>query len=321
MDQHPGVALDAAQVRAGTPWRGLLDAISEILQSAEASAPDRHVHELGLPDGSVGSLLIMPSWIAGDVVGVKAVTFYPNNAGTPTPTVNAAFLLFDGEDGRLLATLDGDELTARRTAAISVLAADRLSRPDARRLLMVGTGHLAPNVARAYAAIRDLEAIEVWGRNEAAATALASDLAGSGLPARSCSDLAEAVGRADIVSCVTGASEPLVHGAHLRPGTHLDLIGSFRADMRESDDVAVGRSSVFVDTLPGAIMSGDLAQPIAAGIIGEGSIRGDLRALVSGRHKGRADRDEITLFKSAGFALADLAAARLAWHNQRGLNR
>ena len=321
MDQHSGVALDAAQVRSGTPWRDLLDAIAEILRSDEASAPDRHVHDIALPDGSAASLLIMPSWIAGDVVGVKAVTFYPNNAGTPTPTVNAAYLLFDGQDGRLLATLDGDELTARRTAAISALAADRLSRHDARRLLVVGTGQLAPNVATAYGSIRDLEVIEVWGRNEAAATAIATGLAASGLPARSCSDLAAAVGRADIVSCVTGATTPLVHGADLRPGTHLDLIGSFRPDMRESDDVAVGRSSVFVDTVPGAIKSGDLEQPIAAGIIAEASIRGDLRALVTGRHPGRADSDEITLFKSAGFALADLAAARLAWRNQGVLNR
>ena len=119
--------------------------------------------------------------------------------------------------------------------------------------------------------------------------------------------------RADVVSCVTGASEPLVHGADLRPGTHLDLVGSFRADMRESDDAAIARATVFVDTVDGATKSGDLAQPMATGVITEASIAADLRGLVDGRHAGRTSDDEITLFKSAGFALADLAAGRLAW--------
>ncbi len=305
--------LDADHVRAGTPWRDLIGAIGAILRADGAEAPERHVHDLELPDGGTGSLLIMPSWIVGDVVGVKAVTYCPSNAGTPVPTINAAYLLFDGGDGRVLAVLDGDELTARRTAAISALAAERLSRADARRLLVVGTGQLAPNMANAFAVVRDLDVIEVWGRDGSAAASVAAELASFGLPARPSADLAASVRDAASVSCVTGATEPLVHGADLHPGAHLDLVGSFRADMRESDDVAVTRATLFVDTVAGALASGDLAQPVAAGVISESSVAADLKALVGGGHPGRTGDDEITLFKSAGFALADLAAARLAW--------
>jgi ornithine cyclodeaminase len=313
--------LDADQVRSGTRWRLLIDAIGAIVASDRTTSPERHVHEMDLPDGSTGSLLIMPSWIAGDVVGVKAVTYVPSNAGPSTPTINAAYLLFDGRDGHLLAVLDGDELTARRTAAVSALAADHLSRNDSKRLLVVGTGQLARTIPQAYSEIRQLEVIEIWGRSKAAAAAVVEELVGIGLPARRSSDLAGSIRSADIVSCVTGSPDPLVHGADLRPGVHLDLVGSFRADMRESDDDAVTMASLFVDTVAGAVKSGDLAQPLADGVITAASIRGDLRALIAGEHAGRTSGDEITVFKSAGFALADLAAARLAFDHHVELRR
>ncbi|NND74897.1 MAG: ornithine cyclodeaminase family protein [Ilumatobacter sp.] len=309
--------LDAGQVCARTPWPDLLDAISEVLSAGDGSSPDRHVHDIELPGGDTGSLLLMPSWLPGDVIGVKTVTYVPTNAGTGVPTINAAYLLFDGADGTLLATLDGEELTARRTAAISALAARHLSRHDAHRLLIVGTGQLAPRFAEAHAAVRPLDAIEIWGRDAHKATAVAGALAARGLPARSTTDLAAGVRAADIVSCVTGASDPLVHGTDLQPGAHLDLVGSFRADMRETDDDAIARSSLFVDTVAGAVLAGDLAQPIEAGVITTESIRADLRDLVTGDHPGRETDDEITTFKSAGFALADLAAARLAARDLR----
>lgn len=309
--------LSADDVRAATPWRELIGAIGAIVTADDARSPDRHVHDLELPDGESGALLLMPSWITGDAIGVKTVTYVPTNAGTGVPTVNAAYLLFDGGDGRLRAVLDGDELTARRTAAISALAADRLSRRDAHRVLIVGTGHLSTRFAEVYRAIRDIEHIDVWGRNAATAAAVAEGLARSGHPAHPSTDLAASVRAADIVACVTGATTPLVHGDDLRPGTHLDLVGGFREDMRETDDVAVRRARIYVDTFAGALVAGDLAQPLAAGVISPASIRGDLRSLVDGSAPGRSSDDEITLFKSAGFALADLAAARLAWARRR----
>ena len=302
---------DAASIRGATPWPALMEAIAAALVDPSAGAPERHVHPLALPGGAEGSLLVMPAWRSGDVIGVKAVTYFPTNTGTATPTINAGYLLFDGRSGRLVAALDGDELTVRRTAATSALAAHYLARRDATRLLVVGTGQLAPAVARAHAHGRELSAVEVWGRNAGRARAVAEDLAGAGLPASVAGDLDAAVARADMISCVTGATEPLVAGALLRPGVHVDLIGSFRPDMREADDDAVRRAAVFVDNRAGALRAGDLAGPVASGVIDEREILADLADLVAGRHPGRSGPGQITLFKSAGFALADLAAARL----------
>ena len=304
--------LDAAAVRAATPWPELIAAVGAALVDGAVAAPQRHVHPVGLPDGGTGSLLLMPAWVDTEMVGVKAVTYFPSNAGTDVPTVNAAYLAFDGRTGQALAVLDGDELTARRTAAISALAAAYLARTDAQHLLVVGTGVLSPNMARAHAAVRPLVRIEIWGRRPEAAAAVAETLRAEGLPAEASADLDASIGRAGIVSCVTGATEPLVRGELLSGGAHLDLVGSFQPDMRESDDEAAARATIFVDTVAGALLSGDLAQPIASGVITEASICADLRALAAGEHPGRTVPDEITLFKSAGFAAADLAAARLA---------
>lgn len=304
--------LDAEAVRAATPWPELIAAIAEALVGDAVTAPERHVHPVGLPDGGTGAFLLMPAWADCELIGVKAVTYFPSNAGTDVPTVNAAYLAFDGRTGRVLAVLDGDELTARRTAAISALAADRLARPDASHLLVVGTGVLAPNMARAHASVRPLDRIEVWGRRPEAAASVAETLRAEGLPAEASDNLDASISRADIVSCVTGATQPLVPGELLAPGAHLDLVGSFTPDMRESDDEAAARATIFVDTAAGALLAGDLAQPLADGVITEASITADLRALVAGEHPGRTTPDEVTLFKSAGFAAADLAAARFA---------
>lgn len=308
---------DAAAVRAATPWPELMEAIAGVLGDAGALAPERHVHALALPGGAQGSLLVMPAWRSDDVIGVKAVTYFPTNAGGVTPTINAGYLLFDGQSGRLVASLDGDELTVRRTAAVSALAARHLARPEAGRLLVVGTGQLATAVARAHSHGRRLTSVEVWGRNARRAGDVAAALAGHGLPARAVDDLDVAVAGAELITCVTGATEPLIAGRLLQPGAHLDLIGSFRPDMREADDDAVRRAAVFVDTRPGAVLAGDLARPLAAGVIDESSVVADLADLVLGRHPGRAVSEQITLFKSAGFALADLAAAQLVWDSSR----
>lgn len=305
--------VDAAAVRAATPLTELIEAITTAVRSDAATAPDRHVHSLPLPDGDVASLLLMPGWIDDTVVGVKAVTYFPTNSAVALPTIHAAYLLFDGHDGRLMAVLDGDELTVRRTAAVSAVAASNLARPDSRHLLVVGTGQLAPTIARAHASVRSLDTIEIWGRNPESAAVVARQLTASGTTASVSSDLDDSTARADIICCVTSAREPLLSGVNLKPGAHVDLVGSFRADMRESDDDTVKRSTIFVDTISGAMASGDLAQPIASGAIPQTAIAADLRDLVRRDHPGRTSGDEITLFKSAGFAAADLVAAQLAW--------
>jgi ornithine cyclodeaminase len=305
------LTLDAAAVRQSTPWNELMDAIGRLLVDGNASVPQREIHEVGLPGGGTGSLLVMPAWVDREVLGVKAVTYYPSNAGTDLPTISAGYLLFDGQTGQISAVLDGDELTLRRTAAVSALAADRLARPDAHRLLVVGTGNLAPNLALAHAAVREFDTVDIWGRSPQRAAATAQQLVDLELPAQPVDSLDDAIEQADVISCGTGATSPLVRGALVQPGTHIDLVGAFRADMREADDETVRRATLFVDTLEGALGSGDLAQPLDAGVISADDIAADLASLVAGRHPGRTSDGEITLFKSVGFALSDLAAASL----------
>ena len=305
---------DSGHIRSATAWGELIDAIADIVADDAVVAPHRQVLSMDRPGEEPASLLLMPGWIDSEIVGVKVATYFPSNASTSSPTIHAVYLCFDGQDGKLRAVLDGDELTARRTAAVSALAAKHLARPDAVRLLVIGTGQLAPNMARAHSRVRRFDTIQIWGRNPAAAREVVKLLAADGLPATATADLDEAIGRADVISCVTGATSPVVLGKRVVPGTHLDLVGSFRPDMREADDTAIARAVLFVDTVPGAVQSGDLAQPLADGVIAEESIIADLRSLVTGRHPGRRTPEEVTVFKSAGFALADLAVARLVLH-------
>jgi len=254
----------------------------------------------------------MPAWVPGESIGVKVVTFFPENAAKGRPTINAGYLLFDGETGQMQAALDGDTLTARRTAAASALAADLLARKDARDLLIVGTGQLSLAVAAAHCAVRGYTSVSIWGRSGEKAAAIASALAEQGLPARAVDDLETACRAADVISTVTASTRPIIQGDWLKPGSHLDLIGAFKGDMRESDDQAIQQAEVFVDLRAGASLAGDLSQPLQAGQITPEHIRADLAELCQGAHPGRSDDSARTVFKSAGMALQDLAAATMA---------
>jgi ornithine cyclodeaminase/alanine dehydrogenase-like protein (mu-crystallin family) len=258
-------------------------------------------------------LLLMPAW-AGENLGVKIVTVFPGNRTRGLASVSALYLLMDHATGHPLALIDGEALTLRRTAAASALAATYLARPDAKRLLVVGTGALAPYMAAAHCASRPIECVLVWGRSIERAKATAARLAADGLPAEVCADLAAGLGLADIVTCATTAREPVVRGTLVRPGTHVDLVGAFTPEMRESDDELVKRAEVFVDTFAGALKeAGDLVQPIAAGAIAREHVRAELADLVARRHPGRAAPEAVTVFKSVGTALEDLCAARLVY--------
>lgn len=291
----------AEDVHARLPWPKLVAALEQVVASG-ATAPLRHAHALSASD----SLLLMPAWDDRLIV-TKLVTVMP---GAPH-TVQATLLVLDRASGQPLACLDGEAVTLRRTAAVSALAALRLARPDAQRLLLVGTGRLAPWMARAHCALRPgLKQVDVWGRNPLAAVALAAELGREGLPARAVSDLPAAAHAADIVCCATTARAPVVLGAWLRPGTHLDLVGAFRADMREVDDAAVLRATIVVDSLPGALAeAGDLVQPIRAGVLARERVATDLAALLRAPLPAAAAGADLTLFKSVGMAVQDLAAA------------
>ena len=297
----------ADEVHAALPWPALVQALEAAFIAGDTQVPLRHAHRLG----DDASLLLMPAW-SNEVIGVKLVTMMPQAAVHGLPTVAASYLLSDRRNGAPLALLDGEALTVRRTAAVSALAAQRLARPDAHTLLMVGAGRLAPWLVRAHVALRpSLSRVSVWARRSESADALAATLRGDGIDADACADLPAAVAQADLICCATTSSEPLVRGEWLKPGTHLDLVGAFRPDMREADDAAIARCApIVVDTRAGALAeAGDLVQPLARGVITAQRITGELAELLRGDCAGRTADAQITLFKSVGTALEDLAAA------------
>ena len=195
----------------------------------------------------------------------------------------------------------------------SALASGYLSRPDCERLLMVGTGALAPYLILAHAAVRPICNVLIWGRSPDKAARLAKRLDRPDFRVAATDDLEAAARGAQVISCATLSEEPLIRGDWLQPGQHLDLVGAFRPDMRESDDAAIRRARVFVDTREGALAeAGDIVQPIKSGVLDPADVAGDLFDLTRGERAGRRFYDQITLFKSVGTALEDLAAAELA---------
>lgn len=309
--------LDKTETTARLPWPALLDALLEMFRTG-CEAPLRHRHPLPQKEAAEGSLLLMPAWQAHRFTGVKIVHVNPANAKQPgLQAVHSVYLLSDGESGQPLCILDGGTLTDRRTAAASVLAAGYLARPDSRTLLLLGSGKVAHALADAYAARFDLRDIRIWSRRADSATKLATTLAEAGLPARAVATPDPA--GADIVSAATLSTTPLLAGANIAAGTHVDLIGAFRPDMRESDSALVRRARLFVDTRPGALAeAGDVVQAIADGSIDASHIQADLFDLCRGTHPGRTSAAEVTLFKSVGWAGEDLAAAVLAYGSDGG---
>ncbi len=304
---------DAAAVAATLTPDALVPALERMFRSG-CTAPVRHHHTIPVPGAADATLLLMPAWQSGTYLGTKICTVFPGNVAEGLPAVSASYLLMDGRTGAVLALIDGGELTARRTAATSALAARFLARQDSRTLLVLGTGRISAELARCHSAVRPgLERVLVWGRSVANAERLVGQLRTEGIPAERAEDLASATARADIVASATLATEPLVHGAVVQPGTHVDLVGAFTPTMRESDDALVGKASLFADTRDGALREGgDLVIPVARGIVSADSVV-DLAMLCRGAHPGRRDEDEITVFKSVGAALEDLAAAILVY--------
>ncbi len=301
----------AAEVAEALPWEPLVQRLAHTFREGVESPP-RHHHAMHRPDGEA-TLLLMPAWEKAGYIGVKMVNVFPQNADHGLPAIAGVYLLSEGAHGRPLACLDGSELTRRRTAAASALAARELAREDAETLLVVGTGKLAPMVIEAHAAVRPIRRVRIWGRSAEKAEALAAEYADR-FETSAVSDLEAATREADIVSCATLSTTPLIRGAWLTPGTHLDLIGAFRPSMRETDADCLARSEVFVDTYAGARgEAGDILQAIDEGSFTFDAIRAELAELLRGETPGRSSPEAITLFKSVGASLEDLAAAIEAW--------
>ena len=300
------------EVHAALDYEQLIEALRQMFRSG-CTVPLRQHHTVPVGGGAAdATLFLMPAWQAGKHIGIKLATVFPSNGERGLPAVAGSYLLLDGQTGSPKALIDGPALTLRRTAAASALAASYLARPDAERLLLVGTGALAPHLLAAHASVRPIHNVLVWGRDPAKASRLAHRLDRRDLRVTSTTDLAGAVRGAHIVTCATLAREPLILGEWLPQGVHLDLVGGFTPEMREADDDCISRARIFVDTREGATTeAGDITQPLANGRLALDDIAGDLLELCRGTRAGRRFYDQITLFKSVGTALEDLAAAAL----------
>jgi ornithine cyclodeaminase len=303
--------VDSAGTRQALPFGALIEAIARMFVNG-CQVPTRHVHTVGDGKGAEGTVLIMPAW-HGDYMGIKTVNIFPGNAARGKPGLYSTYILYSAATGEPLAQMDGNEITSRRTAAASALAARHLARRDARRLVVAGSGRVASLIPEAYLAVLPIEDVTIWSRNPEAAGRLAGELNLAGCSVRASADLAQAVRRADIVSCATLATAPIVQGEWLAPGSHLDLIGGFTPAMREADDACFTGSRLYVDTVEAVQKSGDLLGPMSRGVFAPEDVAGTLESICRTPAGRREDPQVRTVFKSVGTALEDLAAAILVY--------
>jgi ornithine cyclodeaminase/alanine dehydrogenase-like protein (mu-crystallin family) len=313
--------ISAAEIDEILDFPALIDALAQAFKGGVIS-PTRHHHSIERGEAAAATHLLMPAWTApnaqdGAFLGTKIVNVFPDNGRRGLSAVLGVYILQSGETGEPLAAIDGARLTHWRTAAASALAARFLARRDARRLLLVGAGALAPFLARAHASVRPIETVTIWNHRPASAARLAQSLAGRGWTIEVAENLKSAVRAADVVSCATLSTAPLIAGGWLGPGQHLDLVGAFNLAMREADDEALRRARVFVDTEAALSEGGDVALALRDGGIARADVVADLAALCRGA-PGRGSAEEITLFKSVGASLEDLVAAMLVWKRLGG---
>jgi ornithine cyclodeaminase len=305
--------IDTEQTRGALSFDAVIPALREAFRQG-ATVPTRHVH--AIQSGTAhGTTLIMPAWSDRGYFGVKIINIFPENTHQGLPGLHATYNLYSAKTGVPIAQVDGDIVTVYRTAGAAALGADYLARKDASTLLIVGSGRIAGLVAQAMRTVRPIQRVMVWNVREAGAQALADSLREQGFDAQATTDLESAARAADIISCATLSTVPLIHGAWLRPGTHLDLIGSFTPEMRETDPACFDGTTVYVDTDEAPTKSGDLLSAFDAGVLTRDAIQGNLHQLTTGARPGRQTDQEITVFKAVGSALEDLTLATLVYES------
>lgn len=300
---------DAAAVHAALSWQFLIEALRK---AHLGEMPASEVVVQSDPAGGEAQFVTLPGWANGGPIVVKMVGVFPQNAvlQPPQPAVQGLVALFDGKTGGPLLIADGAAMTARKTAADSALGAAILAREDVEDLLVVGAGALASHFAEAHLAARpSLRRVTIWNRTPSRAEAVAAQLREKGIDAVVGDDLDDAVARADVVSCVTMSDKALVKGTLLRPGAHLDLVGAYLPHLREADNAALTRGTIFVDSRNNMQGGGDLSQAVASGAITWNAVGADLFELVQGKREGRTGADQITVFKNNGGAHLDLFTA------------
>ena len=303
--------IDAVQVHTSLDWPSLIEAMR--IAHTDAASPQLDDMLLGPAETS---MLVRGVFFPGAGLGVKAVSVFPGNreCDPALPAVQGMFLLFDKDDGRLLAAIDGAAITPWKTAADSALGSQLLSATDVRLMVMIGAGTMARPLIEAHLSVRpSIEKVLLWNRTRGNAEALAATLGDLRRDIQVVDDLSDAVRWADLVCSATFAAEPHIKGEWLKPGAHVDLVGAFRPDMREADDETLKRGHLFVDARATTISHiGELMIPLKNGVITEADVEGDFFDLCSLPPTNRQSTD-ITVFKNGGGAHLDLITARLIY--------
>lgn len=308
---EPIIQISSTFIENNTSFLELIEELKHNFSDDSAIVPMRHHHDFPNPEVNVDStLLLMPAWHPSKNAGVKIVTVSPENSQFNLPSIQGTYIYFNAVKGTIKAILEAKSLTVKRTASASALASSFLSREDSSSLLMIGTGALAINLIKAHATVRPIKNVFVWGRQFKKARAICEQLENENFEVRPIQTIKEKISEVDIISCATLSKTPLVLGKYLKDGQHVDLVGAYKKDMREADDETISKASVYVDTFQGGLKeSGDIVIPLQNGTLKEENIKADLFQLCSNQETGRTSSEEITVFKSVGHALEDLAAA------------
>lgn len=302
--------IDKDEVEKALDYPSLIEALRNAFIS-DIKVPPRHHHDFKNPkEGIDSTLLLMPAWEESESLGVKIVTVSPNNAKYNLPGIQGLYLLMDAQKGTIEALLEGKTLTAKRTAAASALASSYLSRKDASSMLMIGTGALSSELIKAHASVRDIKDVYIWGRDKSKAIKIADELKND-FNIKAVDNIEDEISNVDIISCATLSVEPLVFGKFLKNGQHVDLVGAYKPNMRESDDELIKTVDIYIDTNMAKKETGDIKIPLDSNTISNDDIKADLFELTREEKKGRTSDSSITLFKSVGHGLEDLAAAKL----------
>ncbi len=307
--------LDASQMLDQLSFAAMVDELAA-MHHEPIGLVDELMMDSTDADGNLGHFFIRSGWQPEKAVGAKVITVFPrNNIEARWPSIQAVYVLFEGKHGTPVACLDGTALTWIKTATDSALGSKLLARADVESMLMIGAGQMAPHLVAAHLAVRpSLKTVRVWNRSVDKAERLCAELGGK-FPAVDFATVAtvEAGARdADLICSAIGRPEPVIEGAWLKPGVHVDLIGAFTPEMREADDECLRRGSLFVDARETTIHHiGELMIPLASGVISEADVLASLSELCQGSHPGRTDDNEITLFKNGGGGHLDLMCARM----------
>ena len=307
--------LDAEKILNCLPFTTLVDELAA-MHRQPIGLVDEMLMESKDTDGNLNHFFIRSGWQPEQAVGAKVISIFPrNNQKREWPSIQAVYILFEGQNGTPIACLDGTALTWIKTAADSALGSQLLSRENIESMLMIGAGQMAPHLVRAHCEVRpSLNQVQIWNRTVDKAESLCQTLANQFPQIRftATTEIETAIRETDLICSAIGLKQPIIRGEWLRPGTHVDLIGAYTPEMREADDECLRRGSLFVDARETTINHiGELMIPLAQGVITESDVLADLSDLCQQRHPGRRSEDEITLFKNGGGGHLDLMCARI----------